>query len=150
MLRGCASNLGQIAGSPSGRAGQKRRQSCLHVLRNRARGAVLGVLAGLHVGVDRVVALEAGSAVARALQQDFLVRDPNELELGFQVVDLTLRFTVLTHQRRDHLLADGDVNVILRRQAVAATSALEDQLVPDPLADNTSPITSAMDASVTV
>src|SRR5690606_35799095 len=58
-----------------------------------------------------------------------------ELELGFQVVDLTLRFTVLTHQRRNHLLADGDVNVILRRQAVAATSALEDQLVPDPLAD---------------
>src|SRR5690606_35483795 len=53
----------------SGCAGEVCREPGLDILSDGPRRAVLGILTGLDVRIDRIVALEPGPAVAHALQK---------------------------------------------------------------------------------
>src|SRR5690606_5498820 len=88
----------RLASPGSSCAGEEGRQPRLDILSNRASRPILSVLASLHVRIDGVEALEAGATVTLAFQEDLLVSDPDELELGLEIVNLTLRVAILAHQ----------------------------------------------------
>src|SRR5262245_48895716 len=106
----------------------------LDVVGDGARGAVLSIVAGAHVGEDLLEAVIGRPRDGRALNQDFS-HGIHQLERGVDLVDFAGGIAGDLHELTGQTLLDGDVEPIARGSRIAAAGGGEDQLVADLLTD---------------
>src|SRR6516162_2624614 len=99
-----------------------------------ARGAVLRIDLGTHVGEDRLEALERCARCCLTFEHHPAVA-ADEPEGGIELIDLALGIARDLHELVDQAFPDHDVELIGCRGSRAAAGILEDQLIAQPLAD---------------